>query len=69
MTDDTIGLKQARELFDTALRLTENCHESFLNGSPESVRLRLGSRWLLTHPLAFSPRWSGGALTGPQNRL
>lgn len=38
MTDDTIGLKQARELFDTAVRLTENCHESFIKGSQESKR-------------------------------
>ena len=38
LTDDTIGLKQARELFDTAVRLTENCHESFINGSQESKR-------------------------------
>lgn len=38
MGDDTIQLKQARDLFDTAVRLTENCHESFLNGSQDSKR-------------------------------
>lgn len=38
MTDDSIGLKQARELFDLAVRLTENCHESFITGSMESKR-------------------------------
>jgi len=38
MTDDTIGLKQARQPFDTTVRLTENCHESFINGSPQSKR-------------------------------
>ena len=36
MTDDTIGLKQLRKLFDTAVRLTENGHESIVNGSQDS---------------------------------
>lgn len=42
MSDDTVGLKQARELFDLAVRLTENCHESFINGSHTARR-----RWSL----------------------